>query len=88
MVPTEAVINFKFKNALDSDIQKFSFSGASISVKELKLFISQKHKLDQKSSRPDKTQAPSELALQNVDTGERKKKLLWDFELYLPCFYL
>ncbi|XP_055333548.1 uncharacterized protein LOC129585046 isoform X2 [Paramacrobiotus metropolitanus] len=68
MVPTDAVIHFKFKNALETE--KFPFSGASTSVRELKQFISQKHKLDQKSSRPDKSQTPSELSLENAATGE------------------
>jgi hypothetical protein len=65
----DAAINFRFKNAKDTDIQKFAFSGATTSVRELKIYISSKHKLDQRSSRPDKSQAPSELFIED-STGK------------------
>ena len=68
MVMANAVINFRFKN--ETTAHKFVFPGSSVSVKELKSYISTKHKLDQASSRPDKRQAPSELSLQNDQTGE------------------
>ncbi|GAV05370.1 hypothetical protein RvY_15517 [Ramazzottius varieornatus] len=68
MVMADAVIHFRFKN--ETTLDKFAFSGSSVSVKELKNHISTKHKLDQVSSRPDKRQAPSELSLQNDATGE------------------
>lgn len=72
MVPTDAVIKYRFKNALESEIHLFPFTGTSVSVKQLKLFVSNKHKLEQKSSRPDKTQAASELEVLNLSSGERE----------------
>lgn len=74
MVMAEAVIHFRFKN--ETTLDKFTFSGSSVSVKELKNHISTKHKLDQVSSRPDKRQAPSELSLQNDATGEGKSRYI------------
>ena len=70
MVPAAAVINFRFKNAKETDIQTYSFSGTSASLKELKDFISTKHKLNERSTRPDKSQAPSELSVENAETGQ------------------
>ncbi|OQV22252.1 hypothetical protein BV898_03755 [Hypsibius exemplaris] len=69
MVMADAVIHFRFKNEKDSDVKKFPFAGAATTVRELKDYITQKHRLDNPSTRPDKRQAPSELSIENLETG-------------------